>query len=47
MHALELVAYDDAVRAVYNREDAAQHLSKLNWLQRLTAQIWPWDTLKA
>jgi len=47
MHALELVAYDDAVRAVYSREEAKAHLSSLNAFQRMTAQIWPWDTLKA
>lgn len=47
MHALELIAFDDAVLAVYSREEAKRHLSNLNGFQRMTAHVWPWDTLKA
>lgn len=47
MHALEVMAHDDAVRAVYNRAEAKEYLSNLNWFKRITAHIWPWDTSKA
>ena len=46
MHALEVLAHDDAVRSVFTRDEAKEHLSTLGWFKRMTAQLWPWDTSK-
>jgi len=47
MPALEILAYEDTVRSIYNGDDAPKHLTKLSFFKRLTAQWFYWDTSKA
>ncbi|MGE8110868.1 hypothetical protein [Pseudomonas sp. NPDC086566] len=45
--ALELLARDDVIRAMYPKEEADKHVSNLSWFKRTTAQWFDWDTSSA
>jgi hypothetical protein len=45
--ALEILARNDVIRSMYPKEQADQHVSKLNWIKRTTAQWFDWDTSNA
>lgn len=45
--ALEILARNDVIRSMYPKDEAAKHVSKLNWLKRTTAQWVDWDTSNA
>lgn len=47
MPALELLARDDVIRAIYDKPEAGKHLCKLPWIKRTTAQWFDWDTSNA
>lgn len=45
--ALELLARDDVIRALFPKKEADGMVCKLKWYQRATAQWINWDTSKA
>lgn len=45
--ALELLARNEVIRAMYTREEATQYLSNVPWYMRLTAHWIEWDTSAA
>lgn len=45
--ALEILARNDVIRAMYPKDVAEKHLSKLGWFKRTTAQWFDWDTSNA
>lgn len=45
--ALEVLARNDVIRALYPKEQADQYVSQLCWFKRTTAQWFDWDTSSA
>ena len=45
--ALEILARNDVIRALYPKEEADQHVSQIGWFKRTTAQWFDWDTSNA
>lgn len=45
--ALDLLARNDVIRALYPKEQADQYVSQLGWFKRTTAQWFDWDTSSA
>ncbi|MFL1549728.1 hypothetical protein ACI77I_11580 [Pseudomonas sp. D47] len=42
--ALEILARNDVIRAMYPKEEADKSVSQLGWVKRATAQWFDWDT---
>lgn len=45
--ALEILARNDVIRAMYPKEEADKSVSQLGWIKRTTAQWFDWDTSSA
>jgi len=45
--ALELIARNDVIRAIYTKEEADQHVIPLPWYKRISAHWFEWDTSQA
>lgn len=45
--ALEILARNDVIRAMYPKEEADKNVSQLGWIKRTTAQWFDWDTSSA
>jgi hypothetical protein len=45
--ALELIARDDVIRALFPKDEADEQVCKLGWFKRATAQWVNWDTSDA
>lgn len=47
MPALEVLARNDVIRAIYPKPKADEHVSKIGWFKRATAQWFDWDMSNA
>lgn len=45
--ALEILARNDVIRALYPKEEADLYVSQIGWFKRTTAQWFDWDTSSA